>query len=74
MGIMAPRLARWFRQNREAYQYLNESANAFPDRQDLIYILNKVGYSDTRYKSLSLGICCIYTGRKHVPSTAQGAG
>jgi demethylmenaquinone methyltransferase/2-methoxy-6-polyprenyl-1,4-benzoquinol methylase len=24
MGIMAPRLARWFRQNREAYQYLNE--------------------------------------------------
>ncbi len=67
MGIVAPQMARWFRQNKQAYQYLKESANAFPDRQHFIDILNKVGYSDTRYKSLSLGICCIYTGRKPVP-------
>lgn len=66
MGIVAPQVARWFRQNKEAYQYLNESSNAFPDRQLLIDILNKIGYSDTRFKSLSLGICCIYTGRKPV--------
>lgn len=66
MGIMAPQVARWFRQNKEAYQYLNESSNAFPDRQLLVDILNKIGYSDTRFKSLSLGICCIYTGRKPV--------
>jgi demethylmenaquinone methyltransferase/2-methoxy-6-polyprenyl-1,4-benzoquinol methylase len=64
MRIMAPQIARWFKQNKEAYQYLNESANAFPDRQDFIDILNKVGYTDTRFKSVSLGICCIYTGRK----------
>jgi demethylmenaquinone methyltransferase / 2-methoxy-6-polyprenyl-1,4-benzoquinol methylase len=64
MGIVAPQVARWFRQNKEAYNYLCESSNAFPDRQDLIDILNKIGYSDTRFKSLSLGICCIYTGRK----------
>ncbi len=66
MGIVAPQVARWFRQNKEAYQYLNESSNAFPDRQLLVDILNKIGYSDTRFKSLSLGICCIYTGRKPV--------
>jgi demethylmenaquinone methyltransferase / 2-methoxy-6-polyprenyl-1,4-benzoquinol methylase len=66
MGIVAPEMARLFKQNKEAYSYLCESANAFPDRGDLISILNKVGYSDTRYKSLSLGICCIYTGRKPV--------
>ena len=66
MGIVAPQMARWFRQNKEAYQYLNESTNAFPAKKDFIDILNKVGYSDTRYKSLSLGICCIYTGRKPV--------
>jgi demethylmenaquinone methyltransferase / 2-methoxy-6-polyprenyl-1,4-benzoquinol methylase len=64
MGIVAPQVARWFRQNKEAYDYLCESSNAFPDRQHLIDILNKIGYSDTRFKSLSLGICCIYTGRK----------
>jgi demethylmenaquinone methyltransferase/2-methoxy-6-polyprenyl-1,4-benzoquinol methylase len=67
MGLVAPQMARWFRQNKQAYRYLNESANAFPDRGHLVEILNKVGYSDTRYKSLSLGICCIYTGRKPVP-------
>jgi demethylmenaquinone methyltransferase / 2-methoxy-6-polyprenyl-1,4-benzoquinol methylase len=64
MGIVAPQVAKWFRQNKEAYNYLCASSNAFPDRQDLIDILNKIGYSDTRFKSLSLGICCIYTGRK----------
>ena len=66
MGVIAPQMARWFKQNKEAYQYLCASANAFPDRQNLVDILNKVGYSDTRYKSLSLGICCIYSGRKPV--------
>jgi demethylmenaquinone methyltransferase / 2-methoxy-6-polyprenyl-1,4-benzoquinol methylase len=66
MAIMTPRLARLFKQKKEAYQYLNESANAFPDRQLFIDILNNVGYSDTGFKPLSLGICCIYTGRKPV--------
>ena len=66
MGVIAPQMARWFRQNKEAYEYLCDSANAFPDRQNLVDILNKIGFSDTRYKSLSLGICCIYVGRKPV--------
>lgn len=66
MKIAAPQLVRWFKQNKQAYQYLNASANAFPERQHFIDILNKLGYCDTGYKSLSLGICCIYTGRKPV--------
>lgn len=66
MGFVAPQLARWFKQNKEAYKYLNESSNAFPAREHLRDILTKVGFADARYKSLSLGICCIYTGRKPV--------
>lgn len=64
MGIVAPQVARWFKQNKEAYQYLNESANAFPDRDLFTDILKKVGYSATEFKPLSLGICCIYSGQK----------
>ncbi|MBD0277501.1 MAG: bifunctional demethylmenaquinone methyltransferase/2-methoxy-6-polyprenyl-1,4-benzoquinol methylase UbiE [Flavisolibacter sp.] len=64
MSTVAPEMARWFNQNKKAYQYLNESANAFPDRQQFTTILSKVGYSDTSFKPLSLGICCIYTGKK----------
>jgi demethylmenaquinone methyltransferase/2-methoxy-6-polyprenyl-1,4-benzoquinol methylase len=64
MGWLAPQMAKWFRQNKKAYQYLNASANAFPDRQDFVAILNNVGYINTSFKPLSLGICCLYAGRK----------
>ena len=66
MGTIAPQLAGWFRQNKKAYKYLNASANAFPDRDAFVHILSNAGYSDTSFKPLSLGICCIYTGRKPV--------
>ena len=64
MGVVAPQMARWFNQNKKAYQYLNESAKAFPDRQQFVDILKGTGFSDTSFKPLSLGICCIYSGRK----------
>ncbi|MEO6069951.1 MAG: bifunctional demethylmenaquinone methyltransferase/2-methoxy-6-polyprenyl-1,4-benzoquinol methylase UbiE [Chitinophagaceae bacterium] len=67
MGKIAPQMAKWFHQNKEAYQYLNESAKAFPDQKDFVQILNNVGFSDTSFKPLSLGICCIYCGRKSGP-------
>ncbi|NOT49793.1 MAG: bifunctional demethylmenaquinone methyltransferase/2-methoxy-6-polyprenyl-1,4-benzoquinol methylase UbiE [Chitinophagaceae bacterium] len=64
MNIVAPQAARWFRQNKDAYLYLSESANAFPDRHAFTDILIQTGFTDTGLKSLSLGICCIYSGRK----------
>ncbi len=64
MGVIAPEVARWFRQNKKAYRYLNRSSNAFPDRQYLMDILSRTGFSDTECKPLSFGICCIYSGRK----------
>jgi demethylmenaquinone methyltransferase/2-methoxy-6-polyprenyl-1,4-benzoquinol methylase len=64
MGRIAPQVAGWFRQNKKAYQYLNNSAKAFPDREQFVHILTSTGYTDTSFKPLSLGICCIYTGRK----------
>ena len=64
MGVLAPQMARWFKQNKQAYKYLNDSAKAFPDRQRFETILKQTGYSETAWKPLSLGICCIYSGRK----------
>ncbi|HEX6332929.1 MAG TPA: bifunctional demethylmenaquinone methyltransferase/2-methoxy-6-polyprenyl-1,4-benzoquinol methylase UbiE [Flavisolibacter sp.] len=66
MGIVAPQVAKWFTQNKRAYEYLNESARKFPDRQLFVDILKRNGYSDTFHKPLSLGVCCIYSGRKPV--------
>ena len=64
MGIVAPEIARWFKQNKAAYKYLNNSANAFPNRKNFLSLLNTAGFINTHYKPLSLGICCIYTGGK----------
>ncbi|MDQ3551570.1 MAG: bifunctional demethylmenaquinone methyltransferase/2-methoxy-6-polyprenyl-1,4-benzoquinol methylase UbiE [Bacteroidota bacterium] len=64
MTVLAPQIAGLFKQNKKAYQYLNKSAKAFPDRKHFITILKNIGFSDTFFKPLSLGICCIYVGRK----------
>jgi demethylmenaquinone methyltransferase/2-methoxy-6-polyprenyl-1,4-benzoquinol methylase len=66
MSIVAPEVARWFSQNKKAYQYLNQSAKLFPERQNFVDILNSTGYSNTSFKPLSAGICCIYIGEKLV--------
>jgi len=66
MSIVAPEVARWISRNKKAYQYLNQSANLFPERQDFVDILNRTGYSNTSFKPLSAGICCIYIGEKLV--------
>lgn len=66
MGSIAPRIAEMYGQDKKAYEYLNESAKAFPERKNFEFILKQTGFSDTRWKPLSLGICCIYSGRKPV--------
>jgi len=64
MGLVAPQVARALKQNQEAYEYLKESSAAFPDREDFINLLKKAGFTQTGFKPLSFGICCIYQGRK----------
>lgn len=64
MSSLAPAIARLFRQNKQAYQYLNESAKAFPERGQFVEILQETGFTETSFKPLTLGICCIYCARK----------
>jgi demethylmenaquinone methyltransferase / 2-methoxy-6-polyprenyl-1,4-benzoquinol methylase len=64
MKIIAPQFAKMIAKNKEAYQYLNDSANAFPEREDFLNILQKAGFKNAKYKALTFGICCIYTGEK----------
>jgi demethylmenaquinone methyltransferase/2-methoxy-6-polyprenyl-1,4-benzoquinol methylase len=64
MRLIAPRIAGIAAGNREAYQYLNDSVQAFPEGEQLIRILKECAYTNTRLKRLSLGICSLYTGEK----------
>jgi demethylmenaquinone methyltransferase / 2-methoxy-6-polyprenyl-1,4-benzoquinol methylase len=66
MKVVAPQAGKWFTKNKEAYQYLTKSAKAFPDGDEFLHILKQTGYTDTYLKTLSLGICTIYCGRKGI--------
>jgi len=66
MTVLAPQIAGIFRTNKKAYQYLNKSAHAFPDRERFVKIMQEAGFQQTSFKPLTMGICCIYTGRKAV--------
>ncbi len=64
MKIVAPGFGKMLAKNKQAYEYLNNSVQAFPDRETFIEIMQKVGFKKTYFKQLSLGICCIYCGSK----------
>jgi demethylmenaquinone methyltransferase/2-methoxy-6-polyprenyl-1,4-benzoquinol methylase len=65
MNSVAPFFAQLFTKNKRAYQYLNESSKAFPDREHFVHILKEAGFQQTTYKPLNFGICCMYSGRKN---------
>jgi demethylmenaquinone methyltransferase/2-methoxy-6-polyprenyl-1,4-benzoquinol methylase len=64
MSILAPGIGKIFSNNRGAYQYLNDSVQKFPEGKDFINVLDSIGFHNTSFKRLSLGICSIYIGEK----------
>ena len=64
LRIIAPRIGKMVSGSLDAYKYLNDSVNAFPEGKAFIEILARTGFRDTYFKKLSLGICTIYCGSK----------
>lgn len=64
MNVIAPSFGKLFAKNKDAYQYLNNSVQAFPEGQTFLNIMHEAGFTQTYLKSLSLGICTIYCGVK----------
>ena len=64
MKVVTPNVGKIFSKNRNAYQYLDESIQQFPQGKNFTNILDNLGYKNTYTKPLSLGICSIYCGEK----------
>ncbi|MFN8264837.1 MAG: bifunctional demethylmenaquinone methyltransferase/2-methoxy-6-polyprenyl-1,4-benzoquinol methylase UbiE [Chitinophagaceae bacterium] len=64
MSIVAPEVAKQVSKNKKAYQYLNNSIQAFPEGKEFTAVLDKTGFKNTSCKPLTFGICSIYTGDK----------
>ncbi len=61
---LLPLIGRITSRDPRAYSYLYESVRAFPDYEEFLERLRGIGYKNCRYKSLTLGICCIYLAEK----------
>lgn len=59
-----PFLGKTISKDDAAYAYLPESVEAFPEGQDFISILEKVGYKNLKATLVSGGIATIYSGMK----------
>ncbi len=59
-----PIIGKLISKDQSAYTYLPESVEAFPDGDDFLTILEKVGFKSTECKPLTFGISSIYIGQK----------
>ena len=59
-----PLIGRLVSSHKSAYTYLSESVKAFPQRAEFVRIMEQCGYSNARFRSLSLGIAAIYVANK----------
>ncbi len=61
---ITPTLGKIFSKDSSAYTYLPESIKVFPDNENFVEILNKTGYVNTSYQSVSFGLAAIYMAEK----------
>jgi demethylmenaquinone methyltransferase/2-methoxy-6-polyprenyl-1,4-benzoquinol methylase len=59
-----PQIGKLVSRDNSAYTYLPESVKVFPDGNDFIDILDRVGFKQTQCKTLTFGISSIYIGVK----------
>ena len=64
MNVIAPSFGKLFAKNKDAYQYLNDSVQAFPEGNAFVGIMQEAGFKQTYLHTLTLGICSIYCGTK----------
>jgi demethylmenaquinone methyltransferase/2-methoxy-6-polyprenyl-1,4-benzoquinol methylase len=61
---ITPILGKLFSKDERAYNYLPESVAAFPDGDDFVNLMTKVGLKNARDRRLTFGVSAIYTGTK----------
>ena len=59
-----PWIGKIIANNLDAYKYLDESIDFFPDQKNLLKIINETGYVNTKYINLFNGIVAVHSGYK----------
>ncbi|PIE08368.1 MAG: bifunctional demethylmenaquinone methyltransferase/2-methoxy-6-polyprenyl-1,4-benzoquinol methylase UbiE [Rhodobacterales bacterium] len=59
-----PRLGQAIAHDRDSYQYLVESIRKFPDQETFAGMIRSAGFSNVKYRNLSMGIAALHSGWK----------
>lgn len=62
--FVLPKIGRLISRDPAAYTYLPESVQAFPDGDNFVTLLKRIGFNQTTCKPLTFGISSLYTGTK----------
>ena len=66
-----PRLGAMVARQPEAYQYLIESIERFPDQEEMKQLIEQAGFSHVHYRNLFFGIACIHMATKPAESDSK---
>jgi len=59
-----PAVGRMVSHDARAYSYLPRSIAAVPARQQMTRLLSQAGFADAAFRSMTFGVCTLYTARK----------
>jgi len=59
-----PPMGKLIANDSESYQYLIESIRKFPNQEKFLDMVNKAGFSNTKYRNLTMGVACLHSGWK----------
>jgi demethylmenaquinone methyltransferase/2-methoxy-6-polyprenyl-1,4-benzoquinol methylase len=59
-----PRMGQAIAGDRDSYQYLVESIRKFPDQETFARMIADAGFSQVKYRNLSMGIAALHSGWK----------
>lgn len=59
-----PLVARAFSSNPDAYTYLSDSVEAWPDQEQLKLDIERAGFQSVKYQNLSFGVVALHTAER----------
>lgn len=59
-----PLVARAFSSNPDAYTYLSDSIEAWPDQEELKLDIERAGFQSVKYQNLSFGVVALHTAER----------
>ncbi|WP_434289818.1 bifunctional demethylmenaquinone methyltransferase/2-methoxy-6-polyprenyl-1,4-benzoquinol methylase UbiE [Celeribacter sp. SCSIO 80788] len=59
-----PRMGQMIAGDRDSYQYLVESIRKFPDQDTFAQMIRTAGFSNVKYRNLTMGIAALHSGWK----------